>query len=364
MKKIKKLMPIKTKAYTEHPGKVVEANQRFKHVMAITLDQRTHYQKGVIRCITSREGDIAMKGTIDRSELHKIKGNSLEYFVIGEKLNIKNESEIIKKLSSKNQNFIGFEDPDIWVDKKTDLMHLYFTLSFINKVEKGKSKTHLGHAVGNDLNSLEMTMPILMADQRSGAKELAVAPLNKQGFRYNLVESSDKIGDDTYSVVRIAIAENMGKPWKFGEIVFHPAEYNIAWIGGHASPGPFFGKNFIDMGKGRLLGIMNGCEANQKIDKETKYGTFSIGLFIYDYENGKIKWVSPKPFIQDSEAGKNGMRAITFASQFVETGLDSGILYAHVDDSFVRAYTLNAKVIKSLISKAIKKNTNRKSNWA
>jgi hypothetical protein len=62
--------------------------------------------------------------------------------------------------------------------------------------------------------------------------------------------------------------------------------------------------------------------------------------------NGKrIDWVSPEPFIRDSEA-----RTITFASQFVsgaDAGLpaDTGILYAHVDDSFVRAYTLRAEEV-------------------
>jgi len=92
------------------------------------------------------------------------------------------------------------------------------------------------------------------------------------------------------------------------------------------------------------LGILNGREANQKIRDKIKYGMFSIGLFIYDYENGKIKWISPEPLIQDSEA-----ETITFASQFVETEKGSGILYAHVDDSFVRAYTLNAYGIKPLL---------------
>jgi len=90
--------------------------------------------------------------------------------------------------------------------------------------------------------------------------------------------------------------------------------------------------------------VINGREANQKIGTETKYGIFSVGLFIYDYENGRIDWVSPEPFIRDSEA-----RTITFASQFVETGKGEGILYAHVDDSFVRAYTLKAEILKSIL---------------
>ena len=91
---------------------------------------------------------------------------------------------------------------------------------------------------------------------------------------------------------------------------------------------------------------MNGRVADQKIGDKIKYGMFSVGLFIYDYELGKIDWVSPEPLIRDTEA-----KTITFASQFVETKPGEGILYAHVDDSFVRTYTLNAEGIRELLPK-------------
>jgi len=171
-----------------------------------------------------------------------------------------------------------------------------------------------------------------------------VAPVNKKGLRYNLIESKDRQTDRSYSVVQVAIAEDMGKPWKYGDIAFHPKEHNISWIAGHASPGPLFPETFLDLGVGKRLGIINGREANKKVGTEIKYGIFSVGLFIYDYENGKIDWVSPEPFIRDSKA-----KIITFASQFVETGKGEGILYAHVDDSFVRAYTLKADLIKMIL---------------
>jgi hypothetical protein len=179
------------------------------------------------------------------------------------------------------------------------------------------------------------------------AKELSIAPINKEGFRYNLVESFIKEKDFSYSTVRVAIARNMGTPWEFGETVFHPKEHGIPWIGGHASPGPLFPKSFIDVGDGKLLGVINGREANKKAGEKVTYGIFSVGLFIYDYENGKIDCVSREPYIRDSEA-----RTITFASQFVEQGNGTGILYAHVDDSFVRAYTLIASEIKALLPTA------------
>lgn len=333
------------KLYFQHEGKVINTDNKFSHVMAITLDPKTDYKDGVIRYITSREGDVTVKGYIDRSELHKIKRNSLESFEIGEKLNIKNEEEIIKKLTPEGYEFIGLEDPDIWIDKETNFMHLYFTIPLINKTEYSKNKIHLGHAIGRDLDSLEMTTPVLFSDEIGGAKELSIAPINKKGFRYNLIESSKKEEDFNYSVIRIAVANNMNEPWEFGEIIFHPKEHNISWIGGHASPGPLLPKSFIDIGEGKLVGIINGREANQKReDGSTKYGMFSVGLFIYDYENGKVDWVSSEPFIQDSEA-----KTITFVSQFIEVKQGEGILYAHVDDSFVRAYTINSELIKSIL---------------
>jgi hypothetical protein len=58
---------------------------------------------------------------------------------------------------------------------------------------------------------------------------------------------------------------------------------------------------------------------------------------------------------KDNEVSVSPLRggiitSLTFASQFVETAPGEGILYAHVDDSFVRAYTLKAEWIKELLS--------------
>ena len=336
--------------YIEAKGKAVKTDKRFEHVMAITLDPRKNYKEGVIRCITSRSGQVGFSsGQVDRSVLHKVIGKSLNKFEIKEEIIIKNQEKIIKQIQEKDRDFIGLEDPDIWIDEKTTLLHLYFTIPFIDMSRKKKTQVYLGHAFGKDLDNLEMTPPVLMLDKKGGAKEVSIVPLNKKGFRANLVESSEIINGTYYSTVRVAIAKDMEKTWKFGAVVFHPAHNSLRWIAGHASPGPLFSKNFIDIGESKLLGIMNGCEANKTIGKKIKLGTFSIGLFIYDYEKGEIDWVSPQPFIKDSEAGKSTSRAITFASQFVETKKGEGILYAHVDDSFVRAYKLEAKKIKSIL---------------
>ena len=333
----------KQEAYLEHTCRAVE-DKRFSHMMAITLDPSSGFKEGIIRCITSREGDVEIKGYVDRSQLYTVSGDSLEHFIVGERLQIKNEDEILKALTPEGWECIGLEDPDIWIDKDTGLTHVYFTIPIKPPLPKDKIRIHLGHAIGNDLHSLEMTEPVLLDNQTIGAsaKEVSIAPVNSKGVRYNLIESRDREPEATYSIVRVAIAEDMGKPWEYGDVVFHPKEHNYPWIGGHASPGPLFSKEFIDVGEGKLLGVINGREANQKIGDKIKYGMFSVGLFIYDYENGKIDWVSPEPFIQDSEA-----KTITFASQFIETNKGEGILYSHVDDSFVRAYTLNSESIKS-----------------
>src|SRR3990167_5084914 len=274
-----------SQAYIQHTGKAVE-NERFSHMMAIALDPTSHYKKGVIRCITSREGDVATKGYIDRSELYTISGETLEKFSVGERLQIKNEKEILDQLDSKNWNFIGLEDPDIFVDDKVGLTHLYFTMPLLNKDKtKEQALIHLGHAVGKSLDSLEMTMPALQADAKNTAKEVSIAPINSKGIRYNLVESSSIENKKWYSTVRVAIAEDMGALWQFGQTVFHPAEHKIPWIGGHASPGPLFSKQFIDVGTDKVLGLINGREANTHEGGKTVYGMFSVGLFIYDYEN-------------------------------------------------------------------------------
>jgi len=334
----------KSKAYLERPEKVAKADERFLHVMAITLDPRSKYKEGIIRCVVSRKGSVQVAGYVDRSVLHHVRGDSLEHFNIKNRLVIKNETKIIDQIGGKDGDFIGLEDPDIWIDKKSKLTHVYFTIPLLNKTNN-QTLIHLGHAVGRNLNTLQMTMPVLMAKEGfNGAKEVSIAPLNKQGFRYNLVESAERGKDFWYSTVRVAVAHNMAKPWEYGDTVFHPAKHNISWIGGHASPGPLLPRTFIEVGKGKRLGILNGREANRKTGDKIEYGMFSVGLFIYDYEKGKIDWVSTKPFIQDSQA-----KTITFASQFVETGAGAGILYAHVDDSFVRPYSLNANLIKSLL---------------
>ena len=80
--------------YTEHKGYVIARDDRFKHSMALTLDPSSRNRRGIVRCITSRTGDVKKKGYVDRSELHLIEGDSLEHFTIGDKLVMHNEDDL------------------------------------------------------------------------------------------------------------------------------------------------------------------------------------------------------------------------------------------------------------------------------
>lgn len=333
--------------YLELNGRVIEGGKYFAHVFALNLNPLSNNKDGLLRCILSREGSIHYGGYIDRSQLYIIKRiNDIKY-KISEKLVIKYETEIIKDLCKNGYDFLGLEDPDIWYDDDSKLLHLYFTIPLIKK--NRKSLIHLGHAQGKSLTTLVMTKPVLIAHKTSkygGAKELVIVPKNKNGYRLNLVEGGIKEKDHNYSAVRVAIAKDMSKNWKFGKTAFHPGKHKLNWIAGHASPGPLLPKDFINVGENKLLGFMNGRQKNTKLKNKIKYGNFTIGLYIYDYEKGFIDWVSSKYLIKDSEA-----KTITFASEFMQLNKNNGYLYAHVDDSFVRAYKINSEELRKLIYK-------------
>ena len=333
------------KVYSQHTGKVIQ-DSRFAHTMALSLNPKTNYSDGLIRCITKRTGEVNVKGYLDISELYLVKElKKYEKYEITEPLNIANSEQILKELSSEGFEFIGLEDPDIIFDQEKNLLHVYFTIPLIDKGDS-HSRIYLGHAVGNDLNCLEMTEPVLDVSQSLdlSAKELALAPVNSKGLRLNLVESREHKDGIKYSTVRVAEARSLGGKWEYGSTVIRPYELSYAWCAGHVSPGPFLPQKFINVGKTKLVGFLNGREANKYENGLTKYGIFSVGLFIYDFENGAVEWISKEPIIKDSEAMN-----ITFASQFIQTGIEEGILYAHVDDSFVRAYTIYKENLGKLL---------------
>ena len=161
-------------------------------------------------------------------------------------------------------------------------------------------RVYLGHAQGKELENLTMTDPVLPPGIKSKiyAKELAVAPINKSGKRLNLFESKDA----WHSTVRVAEVEDLTSDWKLRKTIIVPKQIGYKWISGHASPGPLLPKEFIDPGENKIVGILNGRVANSKEGDKIIYKEFSVGLMIYDYEKGKVDWISKKPLIMDTDA--------------------------------------------------------------
>jgi hypothetical protein len=324
---------------------VIRAGDGCEHVMALHLDPRGDGDVGVIRCIVSRSGDVGVSGYVDRSRIYVAEMDSPYQARQGPHLNIDGTEEVIARLAGdETHDFLGLEDPNVWCEADSEVLHLYCSIPFIEHYS-GDLCLYLGHAEGEDVNSLTMTDPVLgpVADGHGGAKEVAIAPESADGVRYNLVESSLPADGVNHSVLRTAIAPSLRGPWEYGGLALHP-EDGYDWCGGHVSPGPFLPQSFVDVGENRVLGLLNGREASHVVGDEIVYGEFSIGLMIYDYERGELEWFSEEPFIRDPDA-----RTITFASAFRVADDGRGIVYAHVDDSYVRAYLLDPVSVPSFL---------------
>lgn len=328
-------------------------------VMALSFvkeKQNGKYQ-GIIREIVKREGDVAIPGFVDRSILYLIESsNCLEWKQKAE-LNIKGIEKIVKQLTKKDMEFIGLEDPTIWPEE--DIIHVYFTIAFkLTKGTKTEYAVYLGHTQGKSLQDLKATEPVLSPDIKTiniypGFKEAAISPIltSKGKIRINLAESGyfDEDLNENFSTVVSAQSSNMAKPWKFLKTVIDPQKMMYKWIQGHASPGYIFEPKFIKH-KDLLVGIINGRSPTTKTKEGKKiYGKFGVGLMLFNPETGEIPWVSPEPFIDGPDA-----RTITFASDFMQQDDKKGILYAHVDDSFVRAYEISVDGLKKFLMKHLK----------
>lgn len=315
------------------------------HIMAVQFDPLPSNSLGVMRCVESRVGTVSAPGFVDRSTLRIVETDSPFSGVTGPPIEIEHSDAVVSGLpETDSHEFLGFEDPILCRVPEDGPLHLYCTIPFYDP--SGETVLYLGHASGEDLHSLAMGEPVLgpVEGVHSGAKEPAIAPETSDGVRINLVESSDVLDGTNYSVLRTAIAEDPGEPWEYDELVFHPARDGREWCAGHVSSGPFLPRSFVDVGEGKRVGILNGREANRVNGSTTGFGTFSIGLLIYDYETGTIEWFSEEPFLRDPSA-----RTITFASAFRQIGADRGAIYAHVDDSFIRVYLVDATVLTDFL---------------
>lgn len=314
-------------------------------VMALSVLRGKQGFQGVVREIVDRRGDPSIEGFVDRSNLHLLESdNGLEWRRRKE-LSIKGIDNVVRKSNKGDMEFIGLEDPHIWVHPKKSI-HLFFTIAYKLLKQPGFGIV-LGHAEGQSLESLVATPPVLSPKIKDGIvtpgfKEAAISPITYKFGRVNLVERGYGIGETTIDAV---LAEDMGREWEHLRTVANPHDMTDDWIQGDLSPGPIFDPSFIRH-KNLLVGIVNG-RSPAKIDKGSKkYGKFRIGLMLFNPKTGEIPWISQEPLIDDPCA------SITFASDFIQTDREKGVLYAHIDDRFVRAYEVNSSNLRKLLRRA------------
>ncbi len=307
-----------------------------KKYMALCIDPSSkNPYRGIARQVTKRKGNVNLAGFVDMSKLILVESNNLLKWTIIRDLQINGIKEIIKKLKNKETYFIGLEDPDIFVDK-TGKKHIYFTIAYKYKNKKGH-KLFLGHAIGNSLEKLEATNPVI-----ANNKEVAISPIKNKDFRYILAESWEGNHKEGISLLK---AKDMGSRWKFERLVFNPKKHSYPWCKGYASPCRIISPSMITLNDNLLLGICTG-NSGEYIKEGKKYrGNFEPGLFLFNPKTGDIPWIDKEPLFKDPKA-----TTITFASELISINNHEILLYAHPNDSFVRAYKINLEKIKEKLS--------------
>lgn len=330
-----------------------------KRYMALCIDlvNRNPY-RGIARQIIDRRGSPDIPGFLDRSKLIIVESyDLLNWKIIGD-LAMKGLEKVISELlgdAKDEKDFIGLEDPDILVDE-SGKKHVYFTIPFKYKISHGVTDVHrydvyVGHAEGNNLEQLTATKPVLgrVDNKIVGFKEICPSPIVNNGERFVLAETFvDRDGERKYSAISVSKARNLSKKWEYKKLVHDPEKESKYWCRGHSSPCRIFDPALLSSGK-YLVGIMNGRETTEEIEGKKHYRKFRPGLFLFDAKSGDIVWVDNEPLLEDPIA-----TTITFASELVCLNKKEAILYAHPNDSFVRAYKLNLQKIKERLPEDLK----------
>ncbi|MBS3077771.1 hypothetical protein J4233_05910 [Candidatus Pacearchaeota archaeon] len=311
-----------------------------KRFMALCVEPRSkNPYRGLAREITKSEGNPDVPGFIDESKLIIVESRDALKWEKKKDLEIEGINKVIQGLSGDDKYFIGLEDPDIY--EESGVKHIYFTIAFKYKEKIGYA-VYVGHAEGRSLETLRMTKPVLSPIKEfRGFKEVAIAPINKKGYKMNLSEAQLVVNDDDFSVVVSAKASGMAGSWDYQKIVVDPRKMKYGWCKGEISPCRILPRELVNPGKSLNALIINGREPKKIVNGKKIYGKFRPGLALYNPESGEIPWVDSKPLLEDPEA-----TTITFASEFVPADSEHGILYAHVNDSFVRAYKISYKAMR------------------
>jgi hypothetical protein len=322
----------------EKPVLGEEEGKDGKRYMALCIDPSSkNPYKGIARQVTERKGNVDLLGYVDLSKLVLVESeNRLDWRVVGD-LKIKGIEKIIKNFEEKQFSFIGLEDPDIFVDEN-GTKHVYFTIAYKNYKKNEGYRLFLGHASGKSLDNLTATQPVI-----SNNKEAAISPVKTNDYRYVLAESWK---DKAESGISLLKAKNMGKDWEYMGLAFNPKKQSYPWCAGYASPCRIISPSITVIGNNLLLGICTG-NSGEYIKEGKKYrGDFKPGLFLFNPITGEIPWIDKESLFKDPKA-----TTITFASELVPLNDSEAILYAHPNDSFVRAYRLNLKKLRERIPK-------------
>ncbi len=320
-----------------------------KRYMALCIDSTSKDPyRGIAREIIERKGSPDIPGFLDRSKLIIVESYDLLNWNIIEDLDINGINEIVEKLLGNTKNkkeFIGLEDPDILVDD-SGKKHVYFTIAFKYK-KMDLYDVYVGHAIGDGLDQLVAKMPVLgkVNNEIVGFKEICPSPVENKDGRFVLTETFVNKGKNKkYSAISVSKAKPISNKWDYIKLVHDPLKESRKWCAGYSSPCRIFDQSLISHNR-NLLGIMNGREKTEEVNGNEYYGKFRPGLFLFNPESGDIVWVDNEPLFEDPFA-----TTITFASELMPLNNKEAILYAHINDSFVRAYKLNLEKIKERIS--------------
>ena len=322
-----------------------EKQEDGKKFMALCIDPTSkNPYRGIARQVTERQGNQDVPGYVDKSKLVLVESEDLLKWTVVSDLKINKIDDSINILKKEELNFIGLEDPDILIDNQ-GTKHLYFTIPFKYKNQDGYD-VYVGHAFGKELDSLKSENHVLSKVNKEivGFKEICALPFNVGGKRLVMAETFvDRGGLRKFSAVSLIEAKDSYKKWNFLKLIHDPEKEKREWCAGHSSPCRIFKPDFLTH-KGYLVGLINGREKTKKNHGQKMYGKFRPGLFLFDVNSEEIVWLANEPLLEDPLA-----TTITFASEIVYLNKDEAILYAHPNDSFIRAYRLKASKIKTLL---------------
>ena len=331
--------------YWKEPVLGTEDQKDSKRFMALCVDSSSKGPyMGIARQVTERIGNQDVPGYVDKSKLVLVESENLLNWKVIRDLKINNMDNCVNNLSREELDFVGLEDPDILIDDK-GIKHVYFTIPFKHK-NKEWYDVYVGHAFGENIENLHARSHVLgkVDNEIVGFKEVCPLPIRVNGKKLVMAETFVDRGEERkFSAVSLIEAKDFSEKWNFIKFIHDPEKESKKWCAGHSSPCRIFSSDFLKSKK-YLVGIMNGREKTKLVDGKKLYGKFRPGLFLFDVNTEEIVWISDEPLFEDPVA-----TTITFASDLVYINKKEAILFAHPNDSFVRAYRLKASKIRKLL---------------